>query len=333
MYGIIYKVTNLVNGKVYIGQTRRTLEQRRKEHEKSSKVQYLFQRALKKYGKESFSWEVIDTADDHDELNMKEANWISRFQSYKTKGYNMTMGGDGVITFRPILMFDENDLYIGQYRISELVDMGFDASRVYRVCKSEALRNKGMQFLYADEYLTLEEQRRELAERRKRFDDWKKNKEREVSQYTMDGNLIGRHPSVISAGTANDVSRKAVLDCIRGNQSNLNGSIYLYSDMFPTTAELQKEIKRRNKMKRTIHRDGIYQFSKQGHYLNHFPSLKEASIQTKIPSKSIQKSCSKEYLSTNGYVFLYKDVHPSIHDAQVEVYQRMKITPVQQEAS
>ena len=333
MTGIIYKATNLVNGKVYIGQTTRTLEQRRKEHEKSTKTQYLFQRALKKYGKESFFWEVIDTANDYDELNIKEMNWISHFQSYKTNGYNMTLGGDGVVTFRLILMFDKKDILIGQYRMSELVNMGFDASRVYRVCKSEALSTRGMQFLYADEYPTFEKQNRELAKRRKRLNDWKKNREREVSQYTMDGALIRRYPSVIKAGSDNDVSRKAVLDCIRGNQSNLQGSIFLYSDSIKSPEELKSEIVRRNKMKRKIRRAGIYQFDKQGHYLNHFSSIKETSTETTIPAKSIQKSCSKEYLSTNGYVFLYKDDYSSIYEARIEVFNRMKITPTIQEAS
>lgn len=101
--GIIYKATNKVNGKVYIGQTIRTLEKRKQEHfqnSKSNTKRYYFQSAISKYGFENFEWEVIDEADNKKSLNDKEIYWIDFYRSHTMEfGYNLTLGGEfGKIT-------------------------------------------------------------------------------------------------------------------------------------------------------------------------------------------------------------------------------------------
>ena len=99
---IIYKVTNLLNDKVYIGKTVSTLTKRRLNHYSSIKNKSSitnFHNALKKYPKNSFVWEVLDTAETIEELNILEIKYIDKFNSYKS-GYNMTTGGDGGITYK-----------------------------------------------------------------------------------------------------------------------------------------------------------------------------------------------------------------------------------------
>lgn len=94
---IIYKATNKINGKVYIGQSHKTLEERMRRHKNDSKRQNsYFYRAIRKYGWENFSWEVIDTATTSEELNEKEVYWIQYYQSFdnREKGYNSTSGVD-----------------------------------------------------------------------------------------------------------------------------------------------------------------------------------------------------------------------------------------------
>lgn len=95
---IIYKVTNKVSGKIYVGQTIHSLEKRRKQHEESALGGYnemVFGRALKKYGVENFEWEIIDTAETVDELNEKEIYWIDKLESLIDygHGYNCNKGG------------------------------------------------------------------------------------------------------------------------------------------------------------------------------------------------------------------------------------------------
>lgn len=97
---IIYKATNTVNGKVYIGKTTRTLEERRKEHEYEATRRdrnFAFYNAIRKYGTDVFEWKIIDKATTEDELNEKERYWIAYYNAVnRDHGYNMTEGGDGV---------------------------------------------------------------------------------------------------------------------------------------------------------------------------------------------------------------------------------------------
>jgi group I intron endonuclease len=89
---IIYKATNTVNGKCYIGKTKNSLESRIKSHKiASTKKDSLFYRAINKYGFDNFKWEVITKCDDINELNNLEKKYIS--ENYN--GYNIAKGGDG----------------------------------------------------------------------------------------------------------------------------------------------------------------------------------------------------------------------------------------------
>jgi group I intron endonuclease len=98
IYGLIYKLINLRNAKVYIGQTINTPETRIKDHFKSSGrgATSLIGRALRKWGRDNFKVEVIDTALTLDWLNQKEESWIAYYDSCnKEKGYNIAAGGAG----------------------------------------------------------------------------------------------------------------------------------------------------------------------------------------------------------------------------------------------
>lgn len=93
----IYKITNKINKKCYIGQTTRSVEVRWFEHVKYHMTQRSHCRkltnALKKYGLENFTVETIDTAISINELNDKEVYWVIHYNSIEN-GYNLVAGGD-----------------------------------------------------------------------------------------------------------------------------------------------------------------------------------------------------------------------------------------------
>lgn len=90
---IIYKITNTINNKVYIGQTRQKLSKRWGQHNEAKKSSFLNQ-AIQKYGKDKFTIEEIDRASNIDELNEKEMYWIKFYNSSnKDFGYNLSPGG------------------------------------------------------------------------------------------------------------------------------------------------------------------------------------------------------------------------------------------------
>lgn len=98
----IYKITNKLNGKLYIGQTSRTVEERWKEHQRDCarrefEIRPLY-RAINKYGIDNFS---IETIEETDNPNEREKFWIEYYDSFKN-GYNATLGGDG----KPYLDYD-----------------------------------------------------------------------------------------------------------------------------------------------------------------------------------------------------------------------------------
>ena len=88
----IYKISNNINNKVYIGQTIRPIEDRFRRHINDAVNNHLdthFSRAIRKYGKENFFIEEIDKAETQEELNLKEQYWIRYFDSINN-GYNET---------------------------------------------------------------------------------------------------------------------------------------------------------------------------------------------------------------------------------------------------
>jgi hypothetical protein len=89
---IIYKIENLINGKLYIGQTTRSIESRFLSH---SKGDMIIGRAIKKYGIQSFKISVIDNATDKKVLNEKEKYWIKKLNTLSPNGYNISTGGTG----------------------------------------------------------------------------------------------------------------------------------------------------------------------------------------------------------------------------------------------
>lgn len=91
----VYKITNDVNGKMYIGQTSRTLDERFDEHlselHKKRSIGRPLYDAMRKYGTEHFHVELIEETDKPKE---REIYWIEYYGTFKN-GYNATLGGDG----------------------------------------------------------------------------------------------------------------------------------------------------------------------------------------------------------------------------------------------
>lgn len=100
MYGYVYKTTNLINGKIYIGQ----------HHSETFDEKYygsgkILNRAIQKYGLENFICELIEFCPTKDILNSKEQYWIKYYNSQDISiGYNITNGGDGIISPIPECM-------------------------------------------------------------------------------------------------------------------------------------------------------------------------------------------------------------------------------------
>ena len=89
----IYKITNKINGKCYVGQTTQAVEHRFYEHcYKNSKS--AINNAIKKYGKDNFIVEIISECSSKNELLKQETFYIKSFNTIYPNGYNLTTGGE-----------------------------------------------------------------------------------------------------------------------------------------------------------------------------------------------------------------------------------------------
>ena len=98
----IYKIVNDINGKIYIGKTSNTVEERFKEHIQDSKKKRCEKRplydAMNKYGIENFRIEQIEEVKNDEVASEREQFWINQLRTYigfiDCNGYNATLGGD-----------------------------------------------------------------------------------------------------------------------------------------------------------------------------------------------------------------------------------------------
>jgi group I intron endonuclease len=113
--GIIYSAINKTNNKVYIGKTLQSLEARKKEHLRDSKKRNTyFHAAISKYGIDGLKWSVIEDKVEPSSLSETEMVYIDLFGSaFKKRGYNLTLGGEGVIPNKETLEKMKNS-HLGQ---------------------------------------------------------------------------------------------------------------------------------------------------------------------------------------------------------------------------
>ena len=108
--GYIYCITNLINGKQYIGKTTYSVTKRFQEHCRDSKRERCEKRplynAMNKYGIENF---IVEELCDNEELSSYEIQYIEKYNTY-SKGYNATKGGSILFDYNLILKLYQEGL-------------------------------------------------------------------------------------------------------------------------------------------------------------------------------------------------------------------------------
>lgn len=149
MLGKVYKITNKINGKVYVGQTTKTLKERFEKHcwGTTEKDAYHFnmaiKRAIKKWGKENFTIELIEEVETS-KLNEREVYWISFYDSYN-KGYNCTLGGqNGATKTTKLSWAEENEVIEAKFLGFSITEIGetyhIDRTTVHNIFKRHNLK-------------------------------------------------------------------------------------------------------------------------------------------------------------------------------------------------
>lgn len=166
---LIYKITNKINGKSYIGQTTRNVKLRVCEH-KCKKT--LIGEAMLKYGENNFCIEYLDACLTLEELNEREVYWIQKLDTIQPKGYNKAIGTS---------KFGENNGFFGKNHKPKTIEMnmknqptrralrcietgeifisirdcarktGYSRTKIKNSCKGKIRKGEGMSFEFVNE--------------------------------------------------------------------------------------------------------------------------------------------------------------------------------------
>jgi len=99
---IVYKITNVFYGTSYIGQTVGSLQSQWRDHISSAArgSKFYFHNAIRKYGPDAFSVEVLQECESREEMDLVETLYIDLLCTKAPDGYNLTLGGGGTKSFK-----------------------------------------------------------------------------------------------------------------------------------------------------------------------------------------------------------------------------------------
>lgn len=140
---MIYKVINKINKKPYIGKTDRTLDERRKEHEKTQSNS-LFHKAIRKYGVDNFEWYIEDETGE-------EEYYIRKYNSHFIDGYgyNMTYGGENYPKEHMDMLWNDPD-----FKEKHSIATGKATKKSWKNKKTRDRRSKGISKARIKQYKT-----------------------------------------------------------------------------------------------------------------------------------------------------------------------------------
>lgn len=285
----IYKITNKINGKCYIGQST-NIEERLKAHKRSKQNKPLYN-AFKKYNINNFIFEVLEECK-KDELSEREIYYIDLYKSSNSKyGYNLSLGGEG----HKELVSERTRKKISKSKKGKLNPMyGVVQSKESKKQQSESFKktisnmpkeklkkwhdkigkkHKGKIVSQEQrekisntlkEYFKDEEHRKRLSEQRKGISmslstriklsiiQQEKMKEysKKVLQYDLKDNLIAEYDSLQEASKQTGSCKSGIGNCCNGKAYTCNGFKWKYDEEF--NKQFRKSTKRIIKPKQPL---------------------------------------------------------------------------------
>ena len=281
--GYIYKITNSINKKIYIGKTVRTVPVRFKEHldRADENYQSYLYNAIRKYGQENFIVETIEEVNDED-INEKEKYWIHFYQSnLKENGYNLTIGGDGNQTI------DWKEIYY-------LWDEGKSIKKISLILNISTTAVSRALSKYKN-YSEKESLKRGYKEQGIA-----------VNQYSLDGKYIKTYDSYIDAANGNPTIAHSIGQCCNGKLQTANG--YQWKNCKNNKDDIAPATNYKLKTRK------VKQFSLDGIYIQTFNSLIEAArslteeSKARITANQIQQVCKHNRKTAKGYIWEYEQL-------------------------
>lgn len=285
----IYKATNLINGKSYIGKTNQIKERIWQHLRCYEKEKCLFHDAIEKYGVDNFEWEVLEETNSEEKAIELEKYYILKFNSYKPNGYNMNKGGVGGHNARAVVCLTLEGDFVKRYDSAAQAEIedGFLNSDVLISCKDNHRTCKGHMFMFEDEFNKNGSKKYEKP----------KQKTTSIIQCDLNGNFIKRFESVQDAANKTKTCRTTISGNLTGNYKTANGFIFVYEKDFPIKDLEQYKHKKKG---RKIAQVDV----KTESIIEVFERISDAGKKLDVNYKTIHKVLDKPNKTAYGYKWI-----------------------------
>ena len=182
--GVIYCITNKINGKKYIGQTIEPKVRKRK-HFSGTTDAPLLKRAIEKYGADNFEWCILEDNISYDKLDIREIHYIKHHNTLKPNGYNLTKGGHGTRGYTLSEARKRKISEAGQKR-KQLPETREKIGNAHRGRKYSEERKRQMSETTRQQLQQNPERRKQFSQARKGLEPWNKGKTDIYSQETLE---------------------------------------------------------------------------------------------------------------------------------------------------
>lgn len=264
--GYIYKITNLVNKKPYVGKTVNTVAVRWAKHKDEAFNQnspWLIHRAMRKYGIENFVIEELEKCSD-EILSEREQYWIRVINSYFKDGYgyNMTIGGDGIQQY-------------SDAQILELWNQGFNCDKIAKIlsCCTHTVYHR-IAAIIGPNAAT---QRRAETNRKP------------ILQYDLNGNFLRSWSSMLEAQKQLGLSAGSLTACCQKKYTQAGGSLWKTADDDTPIEQLMINYAKSKNC------NAVDKIDKDGNILATYPSATAGARANNVHASAITNICNHKY--------------------------------------
>lgn len=218
----IYKITNKLNGKCYIGQSL-DIEQRWSKHLSTFKRKncpnYKIYRAFAKYGLENFTFEILEECMP-EELDHQEVYWINFFNSFED-GYNMSLGGKACngTNDKKVYQYSLSGHLIKEYKSAHEAarQNNIQFTNICKVCRGERKTAGGFGWSY-------EKHEQIQPIKTKRLGDGT------VLQFTKDGQFVAEYSTATEACRVTGINNRTIGSVCKGKGKTAGGFVWKYKN-------------------------------------------------------------------------------------------------------
>lgn len=301
--GQVYKITNKINNKSYIGYTTKTAQERYKQHialahsPNCKDSNTVFYKAIRKYGDHQWTLSVLYESDNIQKLKNKEQEYIKQYNTFafqeNTNGYNSTLGGDGVhgIQEKSVVVVDPLS-----FTVIDTFSSIKDAEKKYKcnvqeTCSRKIKHHHFLIFYYKDEFdsMTQQEVIEDIC-----------NRVNIYCKISFQGELQDIFTNISEYCKQHGYHQGNITQCINGQRQSAEGfqwTLFQNKDKY-----LNKKF-----IKITGKEIPVVQLTKTGDFIQRWDSIQKAAKSLNKNSSHISSVCKGKRKTAYGYKWKYEE--------------------------